>query len=84
MVRKVNLRIFNLLIDKYLINSFKYHIKEISKLVFKFDKDYLEHFVWTEDKTLDLIKDNFKVEKVELIPKKEGKCTRNFMMILKD
>lgn len=72
-----------ILIDKYNFNSLKYNLREIYKLIFRFNKDYLEHFVWSKDKTFNIIEKNFKILKTESLPIKERKYTQNFMMLLK-
>ena len=45
-----------ILIDKYYTNRFKYYLTEISKLIFKFDKHLLNHFIISKEANLDLLK----------------------------
>lgn len=73
-----------LLIDKFCVRTMAYHLKEIFRLIFKFKKDYLEHVVWSKDKTFNLIKKNFDLKILNIVDKKTHKETQNFMMVLKN
>lgn len=71
-----------ILIDKFNLGNFKYHLKHIFKLIFTFNKDYLDHFIWTKEKTFNLIEKNFKIKKIEFLPYKHHKTTQDFMTLL--
>jgi len=70
-----------ILIDKYHTNKFKYYLTEIAKLVFKFDKHLLNHFIISKEANLDLLK-NFRIIKEEYLSVPQKKTTQTFMFLL--
>lgn len=70
-----------ILIDRYYHNKFVYYFKEILKLIFKFDKHILNHFILSKEENLDLIKE-FRIIKEEYLPEPPKKTTQAFMFVL--
>ncbi len=70
-----------ILIDRYYNNKLIYHIKEILRLILRFDKHIINSFIISKEENLKLIKD-FKMIKEEYSPGPLKRTSQKFMFIL--
>lgn len=71
-----------ILIDRFVLSKFKHKLREIYRLIFKFDKAIFGHFEYSKDEMIHLLSQKFKIIKKEFCPPYSGLTGQAYMFVL--
>ena len=71
-----------IIIDRYILSRFRHKLREIYRLIFKFDKAIFGHFEYSKERLMELLSKNFKIIKKEFPLPYKGLTGQAYMFVL--